>query len=106
MVGVERLLELLGKQLRLHQVALGANLDFVREQLRQQLGGDVLVLEAAHLGEKPVVQYADVRLLQASGGEHVDDLAIGGDGHGYELADGSVDLLWRLGAGAAFLVQG
>ena len=27
-----------------------------------------------------------------SGGEHVDDLAVGGDGHGHELPNGSVDL--------------
>ena len=33
------------------EVVLGADLEFVLEQLLQPLGGDVLVLEAAHFGE-------------------------------------------------------
>ena len=42
-VGVEGFLELLGEDLALHEVALGADFEFVLEQLLQQLGGDVLV---------------------------------------------------------------
>ena len=48
--GVEGLLELLGEGLALHEVLLRPHLQLVLEQLFQQLGGDVLVLEAAHLG--------------------------------------------------------
>ena len=104
-VGVEGLLELLAEDLALHEVALGAHLEFVFEQLFQQLGGDVLVLEAAHFGKELVAQDADVRLGQAGGGEDVDDLALGGDGLAHELADSGVDLLRRLPVGAALLVQ-
>jgi len=57
-VGVEGLLELLAEDLALHEVALGADLEFVLEQLLQQLGGDVLVFEAAHFGEELVAQDA------------------------------------------------
>jgi hypothetical protein len=104
-VGVEGLLELLAEDLALHEVALGADLEFVLEQLLQQLGGDVLVLEAAHFGEELVAQDADVRLGQPGGGEDVDHLAFGGDGLAHELADGGVDLLGRLAVAAALLVQ-
>jgi hypothetical protein len=51
-------------KLRLNEVALGADLELVLEQLLQQLGGDVLVLEAAHFGEELVTQDADGRLRQ------------------------------------------
>ena len=63
-IGVERLLQHLGKLAALNEVALRAHFDFVPKQLRQQLGGDVLVFEAAHLGEELVGEDADVRLLQ------------------------------------------
>jgi hypothetical protein len=79
--------------------------EFVLEQLLLQLGGDVLVLEAAHFGEELVAQDADVRLGQSGGGEDVDHLAFGGDGLAHELADGGVDLLGRLLVAAALLVQ-
>ena len=78
---------------------------FVLEQLLQQLGGDVPVLEAAHFGEELVAQDADVRLGQSGGGEDVDHLAFGGDGLAHELADGGVDLLGRLAVLAALFVQ-
>ena len=104
-VGVEGLLELFTEDLALHEVAFGADLEFVLEQLLQQLGGDVLVLEAAHFGEELVAQDADVRLGQAGGGENVDDLAFGGDGLAHELPDGCVDLLGRFAVDAALLVQ-
>lgn len=57
-VGIEGLLELLGKNLALHEVTLGADFEFVLEQLFQQLGGDVLVFEAAHFGEELVAEDA------------------------------------------------
>jgi len=50
--GVEGLLELLGEGLALHEVLLRPHLQLVLEQLFQQLGGDVLVLEVAHLSEE------------------------------------------------------
>ena len=104
-VGVEGFLELLGEDLALHEVALGTDFEFVLEQLLQQLGGDVLVLEAAHFGEELVAQDADVRLGQSGGGEDVDHLAFGRDGFAHELTDGGVDLLGGLPVGAALLVQ-
>lgn len=78
---------------------------FVLEQLLQQLGGDVLVLQAAHFGEELVAKDADVRLGQSGGGEDVDHLAFGGDGFAHELADGGVNLLGRLPVRAALFVQ-
>ena len=42
----------------MHEVALGTDFEFVLEQFLQQFGGDVLVLEAAHLGEETVVEDA------------------------------------------------
>ena len=55
-VGVEGLLQLFGKELALHEVLLRAHLQLVLEQLLQQLGGDVLVLEAADFGEELVAE--------------------------------------------------
>ncbi|MCK9213819.1 MAG: hypothetical protein M0P52_05055 [Rhodoferax sp.] len=78
---------------------------FVFQQFLQQLGGDVLVLEAAHFGEELVAQDADVRLGQTGGGEDVDDLALGGDGLAHELADGGIDLLGCFPVVAALFVQ-
>ena len=54
---------------------LRSQLDFLVEQLLQQLDGEVPVRQAAHFRQKLVRQNRDVRLLQASRGEDVHDLA-------------------------------
>ena len=95
-IGVEGLLELLAEDLALHEVALRAHLKFVLEQLFEQLGGDILVFEAAHFGEELIAQDAEIRFGQSGGGEDVDHLAFGGDCLADELADGGVHLLGRL----------
>lgn len=89
MIGVERLFQLFTEKLALHEVALGADLEFVFEQLLQKLGGDVLVLQAAHFGPKFVAEDGDVGRLQAGRRKDVDHLALGRDGLAHELADGA-----------------
>ena len=61
-VGIERFFELLTEELGLHQVAGGADLGFVFEEFLQQLGGDILVFQAAHFGQEAFVENADVGL--------------------------------------------
>ena len=78
-----------------------------QQQLRQQLGGDMFVLQASHLGEEPVGEDADVRLGQAGGGEDIDHLSFGGDRLRHQLAHGRIELLGSPGVvAAALLAQG
>lgn len=56
--------ECLSQQLALHEILARAHLDLVLQQLFQQLGGDVLVLQSAHLGEELIAENtAEERLL-------------------------------------------
>ena len=86
MVGVEGLLEFFAEPLRQDQVALGPDFQLVLEQLLQEFGGDVLVLQTPHFGQKSVIQNAEVRLGQPGRGEHVNNLPLGHEGVGHELA--------------------
>ncbi len=92
-IGVERLLEHLGELAALDEVSLRSHFDFVAQQLREQLGGDVLVFQSAHLGEEAVGEDADVGLLEPGRAEDVDDLAFGHDCFRDELPDGVIETL-------------
>ena len=85
---VEHLLEGAG----LHDVAAGARLDLPLEQLGEQLHGQVLLRHLPDFGEEVVREDRDVRLLEAGGGEDVDDL-VGRHGAGDDLADREIEVL-------------
>jgi hypothetical protein len=76
-------------------------LDLALQQLLQQLDGEVALRHAAHLGQELVGEDRDVGLLEAGGGEDVDDL-VGHHRLGDDLADGVVQLFVGLRVRRAF----
>src|SRR5206468_2803974 len=70
----------------------GPRLNFVVQKLSEQLDGEVLLRNVSNLGEELFGENRDVGLLQARGGEDVDD-SLGRDSLGDELPHGVVNVL-------------
>ena len=69
----------------MHNVALAADDKFVLEKFRQQFGGNVSVLQAAHFGQKRVRENRNIRLFQSCRREYIYDLTIRRNRFGNEL---------------------
>jgi hypothetical protein len=86
------LLQQLRERARLHHVLPTAHLDLALQELPQELHGQVLLRHAPDLGQELIGEDGDVRLLQACGGEEVDD-TFRRDSLRDDLPDGVVQLL-------------
>ena len=104
-IGIQRLLQLVGEKLALHEIVFRAGFQLVLQQFLEQLRSHVLVLQPPDLSEESIIEDSDIGLFESRGGEDVDDMAFGADRLAHELADGGVDLFRCLAVLAASFVE-